>query len=177
MKATHYIHYPDAYRFLETARQSKSLGKPVNTLTTVNLEQLGISPTHCSSYLRNSLKKLRKLFERRDCPWCVVWVLENSPRVGVHAHFLIHRNPMLMSDWRKYRTLVVRSFNQDKPPTGTIRSCKFRTWYRSYEQSLGNLEKYLLKGIRPEVAHLLDIKTSPQGVIYGKRIGWSRSKE
>ncbi|MZR29628.1 hypothetical protein [Sneathiella litorea] len=174
MKVSHYIHYPEASRFLKAARESKKLGKPVNTLTTVNLEQLGIPPMECSNYLRNSLQKLRKLFERRECPWFVVWVLENSDRNGIHAHILIHRNAPLMNDWREFRTLVLRAFNQPKPPPATIRSCKFRTWFQTYEQSRGNLENYLLKGIRPEVASLFDINATSQGVIYGKRVGWSR---
>ncbi|MEX1036895.1 MAG: hypothetical protein WDZ54_13165 [Sneathiella sp.] len=146
----------------------------MNTLTTVNLERLGIAPPECSSYLRKSLQKLRKLIERRDCPWCVAWVLENSLTNGIHAHILIHRNPSLMSDWREFRALVLRAFNQPKPPPRAIRSCKFRTWFQTYEQSRGNLENYLLKGIRPEVAALLDINATSQGVIYGKRVGWSR---
>lgn len=150
------------------------LGKPVNTLTTVNLEQLGIPPVECATYLRKSLQKLRKLIERRDCPWCVAWVLENSPMNGVHVHILIHRNLPLMNDWRAFRMLVLKAFNQPKPPPRVIRSCKFRAWVQSYEQSRGNLENYLLKGIRPEVAALLNINATSQGVIYGKRIGWSR---
>ncbi|MAL79116.1 MAG: hypothetical protein CMN55_08395 [Sneathiella sp.] len=173
MKVSHYIHYPEACRFLVAVEQSQLAGRPVNTLTTVNLEQLGIPPVECSHYLRYSLQKLRKLFERQGCPWCVAWVLENSKRNGVHAHILIHRNPPLISDWRAFRVLVLKAFNQLKPPPRAIRSCKFRTWFQSYEQSRGNLENYLLKGIRPEVAGLLDINATPQGVIYGKRVGTS----
>ncbi|MZR23893.1 hypothetical protein GQF03_16270 [Sneathiella chungangensis] len=174
MKVSHYIHYPEACRFLGAVEQSQLMGRPVNTLTTVNLEQLGIPPEDCSCQLRYSLQKLRKLFDRRGCPWCVAWVLENSDRNGVHTHILIHRNPPLMRDWRAFRALVLKAFNQPKPPPRAIRSCKFRTWFQSYEQSRGNLENYLLKGIRPEIAGLLDINATPQGMIYGKRIGWSR---
>ena len=92
MKVSYCIEYQQAMRFHQRLEAFQQQMRPVNTLLTINLEQLGCAEIECSRYLQASLQRLRKNILRRGCPWSLVWVLENKPVVGVHAHILIHRN-------------------------------------------------------------------------------------
>lgn len=173
MRASTYIQYNEALKYREAVYQSTANGTPLNTFLTVNLEQLGTSPKKCSAQLRTSLQKLRKYLTRRGCQWYAVWVLEHSPKSKTHAHIIIHRNETLLKDWRLFRKLVCCAFEYPNPPKRTI---KFKRLPRgaTFSVNLHNVMRYTLKGIRPEVSHLLNLEYHPQGMIYGKRIGWTR---
>lgn len=149
-----------------------TIGKPLTCFITAHLEKAGIAPDMASRWMRQHLELLKKYHERNGMFFSCIWVLENSGKNGVHAHVLIHRPAVLPMHPMTYRARVQRMFKLPNRK-GMLKVEKFYGW-QSYAENLEQVENYILKGIRPEVASRFNVKPFPQGVIIGKRIGWSR---
>jgi len=174
LKTSYYIQYLEACRLLDHTEQLSFSGKPLNCAMCVHLESAGIDPMNASLHLRQGIQRLKKYHERHDMAFAYCWVLENYGKKGVHAHLVIHRPKVMPMHPMKYWWDSLRCF-QVVRSKGVLQFEKFRSM-QSYEENIIRVTQYMLKGIRPEVAHLFKINPSNEGLIYGKRIGWSRGQ-
>jgi len=113
-------------------------------------------------------------------PYSCGWVLENAPVKGIHLHLLIHRPKDLPMHFMTYRWAILKRF-QIKNEKGILKVKKFWT-HQSYGENIRQAASYCLKGLRASTEDKFEDATGfklskdlkDQGVIYGKRIGWSR---
>jgi len=140
---------------------------------TVHLEAAGIDQEKASIHLRQSLQRLKKYHERNGMGYSCGWVLENGPVKGVHAHIALHRPSVLPIHPITYWWASLRRFQLPREK-GILKIKKFYSW-QSYDENLFKVIGYMLEGVRPEAASLLNINYKNQRLIYGKRIGWSKA--
>jgi hypothetical protein len=144
------------------------LGRPLNTFVTLNFGHTDCPPEHVSS----GFEKLRDnhfvrwLRHRREVPAHYVWAVENSGG-DTHVHWVVHIPKSLRA---KFDTKLPEWLTR---VAGTIRcpeAIKIKpVWY------LPTLLPYLLKGLDPCFTAPYGIKHIPQGLVYGKRCGVSKS--
>lgn len=172
MKASHYIQYPQVCRLQDHTRQLWLSEKPLNCFMTVHLESAGIDPLKASWHLKQSIQRLKKYHQRNGMAFSYCWVLESYGKKGVHAHILLHRPKTMPMHPMGYWWASLRCFQVER--SKSVFQCrKFRSW-QSYEENISEVTSYMLKGIRPEVASLLNMKSSNQGHIYGQRVGMGK---
>lgn len=179
MKQSRYIQLPQACSFIEAASEAYRVGKPWNCFITLHLETAGILPINASQHIRESLHRLGKYHKRNGIPVSYGWTLENAPIKGVHLHLTVHRPNNLPMHPISYYWAVLRLFRV-KRSKGILKVNKFWS-HQSYETNLSNVISYSLKGLREGAEDELLKRTGfrlketkDQGLIYGKRIGWSR---
>lgn len=179
MEVSSYIQLPEALGFIEAASKAFYKDIPLNCHITLHLERAGISPKNASKNVRESIHRLGKYHKRKGMPICYAWVLENSPVYGTHLHLLLHRPNELPMHYMTYRWAVLKRFKLPNEK-GMLKVEKFRT-HQSYEINLTTLADYVLKGIRQGTEQMFFERTGlivgnaeKQGIIYGKRINWSR---
>lgn len=141
---------------------------------TIHLESAKIKQKTASLHLRQSLQRLKKYHERNGMPYSCGWVLENGSVKGVHAHIALHRPAMMPMHPTSYWWASLRCF-QVKRSKGVLQCRRFHSW-QSFDRNLSEILDYMLKGLRPDVAEILNCPHTDQGLIYGKRIGWSRGR-
>jgi len=144
---------------------------PLNTMVTVNFTELDAAG--------QASRLFRLLLAQRFAPWLrrsaplkkrpaptYIWTLENTAATTA-AHWLVHIPKGVgrifaekLSDW-------VESLSGSKPQGRTIQI------KRVY--NLIGARRYVLKGVNPAWASHLGVRPSDQGVINGKRSGFSRN--
>lgn len=179
MIVSSYIQLPHAVGFIEAATKAYFSNKPWNTHIVIHLEQSGVKPKDAAKYVQQCIQKLGKYHKRNGMGFSYGWVLENAPVKGTHLHLLAHRSDPLPMHYQKYRWVVLKIFkipNEKK----LLQVRKFWT-HQCYERNLTILADYVLKGIRPGTENMFLERTGivigraeNQGIIYGKRISWSR---
>lgn len=179
MRQSRYIQLPQACSFIEAASEAYRLGTPWNCFITLHLETAGILPMKASQHVRESLHRLGKYHKRNIMPFSYGWTLESAPIKGVHLHLIIHRSNNLPMHPISYYWSILRLF-RIKRSKGILKVKKFWT-HQSYETNLANVVSYSLKGLRigaeGELLKRAGFRlkeTKGQGLICGKRIGWSR---
>ena len=155
------IHYADK-RLVE-------LGRPLNTFATINFGH-----TACSSEIVSAaFEKLRDnhfvrwlRYETSDLSY-YVWVIENAGG-NTHVHWVLHLPKSLRAAFEiKIAEWLARV-------AGTI-TCKESAINIKPVTDLRGLGLYLLKGMDPRYAPRFGVKHVPQGLVYGKRCGVSKS--
>jgi hypothetical protein len=154
-------------------RVAASLGLPLNLFVTLNFSEAGCQPENVSL-------KFSTLRERYFCRWLrdcrrgkpripptFVWVLEAKGGC-LAAHWLIHIPAVLQS---KFTSLLPRWLatiaNLASDPSVTIH-------VRSAPTPKG-AGRYMLKGMEPTMAVAYGVRHEPQGIVQGKRSGFSRN--
>lgn len=179
MKHSQYIQLPQALSFYEAASEAYRVDKPWNCFITLHLETAGISPREASKHVRESLQRLGKYHKRNGMAYSYGWVLENAPVKGVHVHILVHRPQNMPMHPMSYYWAILRLF-RIKRVKGVLRTEKF--WaYQSYNMNIAKVLDYTLKGVRlgteqsfKEITGFKIGRAKNEGLIYGKRVGWSR---
>ena len=155
------IHYADK-RLVE-------LGRPLNTFATINFGH-----TACSSEIVSAaFEKLRDnhfvrwlRYETSDLSY-YVWVIENAGG-NTHVHWVLHLPKSLRAAFEiKIAEWLARV-------AGTI-TCKESAINIKPVTDLRGLGLYLLKGMDPRYAPRFGVRHVPQGLVYGKRCGVSKS--
>ncbi|MEM7069250.1 MAG: hypothetical protein AAF478_10225 [Pseudomonadota bacterium] len=151
---------------------AEKLGFELNYAITINFTLAGFDEYTASKkfaavrerFTRLARKKLKRTRIDSFKP-AFLWVLENTGHVA--AHWLVHIPPERLDEFREElnKWIVRVGGNIDDPNTIDIREAYNPHGYR----------KYMLKGIDPLFAPLYRIDHVPQGVIYGKRFGYSTS--
>ena len=153
------------------ARYAQRNDLPLNTMVTVNFTELGAA-TQAS-------KLFRRLLAQRFAPWLrrsapvrtrppptYVWTLENTATTTA-AHWLVHIPKGVERVFAAKLSAWLESLSGNKPQGRTIQI------KRVY--NLIGARRYVLKGVNPAWAGHLGVRPSDQGVINGKRSGFSRN--
>ena len=171
-RITRHIHRRPAVNIHHATRYCEMIGLPLNRLVTVNFNLTGCNDNQES-------RTFRKMLAERFAPWLrrtarniqgvaptYVWTMEAGGR-QIAVHWLVH----VPKD-------CARSFE-----------CKVGEWLASLTGSLPDaravkvqpiynlvgLRRYVLKGVDPAWAAHLGIRHVDQGIVIGKRSGFSRN--
>lgn len=173
VRRTQHIDWRQARNFLEAIRYSDinlvELGRPLNTFATINFGHIACSPKVVSAIFE-------KLRENHFVRWqrygtsdlsYYVWVIENSGG-HTHVHWVLHLPESLRAAFdTKLAEWLARV-------AGTI-TCRESAINIEPVYNLHGLGRYLLKGMDPRYAARCRVNHVPQGLVYGKRCGISKS--
>jgi hypothetical protein len=172
-RRTHHIGWRQARNFLEAIRYADinlgELGRPLNTFATINFGHIACSPVVVSAIfekLRDNhfVRWLR--YEISDSSH-YVWVIENSGD-NTHVHWVLHLPKSLQA---AFETKLAKWLAR---VAATI-TCRESAINIKPVNNLHGLGLYLLKGMDPRYAARCGVKHVPQGLVYGKRCGISKS--
>lgn len=170
-RPTRHINRVPAVNIHHATRFAQRRDLPLNTFVTVNFSELDAGST--------ASKMLRKLLAQRFAPWLrrsvpirsrpeptYVWTLENTSAT-VAAHLLVHIPKGVSKVFRAKLLDWLEGLSGVRPPP---RAVQIKRVY-----NLVGARRYVLKGINPAWAAHLGVRPSDQGVINGKRSGFSRN--
>jgi hypothetical protein len=173
VRRTQHIGWRQARNFLEAIRYAGinlvELDRPLNTFATINFGHIVCSPEVVSALFE-------KLRDNHFVRWLrygtsdlsyYVWVIENSGG-NTHVHWVLHLPKSLRAAFdTKLAEWLARVAG---PITCTESAIKIEPVY-----NLHGLGRYLLKGMDPRYAARYGVRHVPQGLVYGKRCGVSKS--
>jgi hypothetical protein len=166
-----HINRTPAVNIHHATRYAERRGLPLNTFVTVNFTELGISS--------GASRMLRRLLSQRFSPWLrrsapvrprptptYVWAIENTTST-IAAHWLVHIPNGAKQAFGKKLVSWLRDLAGVEPQPKSIQV------KRVY--NVIGARRYILKGINPIWAAHLGVRPSNQGLINGKRTGFSRN--
>lgn len=171
-RRSHHIRRQQATNIKPAIRLAEKRGVPLNRFVTINFTNLGCDEASVS----NAFAKIRERFARwlrsgstKTNPQAAafVWVIENG---GGHlaAHWLVHVPDARLIDFQnRLRGWVCKA-------TGTAAIEGTALDIKRAGTPLG-AGKYMMKGIDPAYADFYGITHVPQGLVHGKRCGFSQS--
>lgn len=159
-------------RFLDCIHVAYNAGFELNRFMTFHIDP------HCNKrkpnqFIIDILEHARKWLKQRGLPVAYLYVLENAPIKGIHAHVLIH---IPSGEQWNFRRALKRwiPFNLIKPYFDT-QTIKYPFYGSLHDKSaIYGVIKYMSKGLNAETP-IADIIPSYQGKIWGKRWGMSNS--
>jgi hypothetical protein len=170
-RVTRYINRHPAVNIHHATRYSERIGLPLNLFVTINFTCAGCGEDRASELLR-------KMIGQRFAPWLrrsagvevaptYVWTMEAAGG-QMAAHILIHMPPKLASTFEEMlRRWLGGLLGADRLDPAVI--C-IRPIY-----NLIGARRYALKGVNPVWAAHLGVSPVDQGVVIGKRSGFSRN--
>lgn len=171
-RVSQHIQRKPASNLINAIKVAEALKTPLNQFVTINFAH-----TRCPSQLVS--QQFEKLRDNFFCPWlrrskrqkarakppAYVWVVENAGGC-LNVHWLAHIPKGRVRDFRK------RLVDWLAAVAGEV-SCTSAIHIRYAPRPLG-AGKYMLKGMDPIYAPFFCIQHIPQGVVHGKRSGFSR---
>jgi hypothetical protein len=154
---------------------ARQIGTPLNQFVTINF-----SHTDCGE--REAAAAFRKLREGYFTPWlrrppvdyngpvaapAFIWVFEN-PDGHVNVHWMLHIPAGRLAAFRE------RLPKWLEKATGGVKCATSALDVKPIRNVFG-LRLYMLKGMEEKYAHLYGVDHIPQGKVYGKRMGYSKS--
>ena len=172
-RRTHHIGWRQARNLWEAIHYADKrlvdIGRPLNTFATINFGHIACSPEIVSAIFE-------KLRDNHFVRWLrygrselshYVWVIENAGG-NTHVHWVLHVPKSLQAAFgRKLEEWLARV-------AGPI-TCRERAIKIQPVPNLRGLGRYLLKGMDARYAARSGVKHVPQGLVYGKRCGVSKS--
>lgn len=153
-------------------RLAERIGYPLNQFVTINYSKTQCPPEEATAAFRNLLSDWFARWLRRHPKnkkrWrpAYVYVFEAAGD-QIAVHWLVHIPRGLIREfWRLVPEWVTAT-------AGTIDSPAAIKHRRIY--GLIGAKRYILKGMDPHFAHIWKIRPTPQGLITGRRSGFSRS--
>ena len=151
---------------------AEQLGLELNYVVTINFTLAGFDEHSASAkfsglrerFVRWARRNLKRSKIKQFRP-AFLWVLENTGHVA--GHWLMHIPAERLDEFKTAleKWIVRVGGNIDDPNTIDVREAYNPLGFR----------KYMLKGIDPVFAPLYRIDHVPQGIIHGKRFGYSMS--
>lgn len=170
-RLTRHINRTPAVNIHHATRYAQRSGLPLNTLVTINFTELGVAAT--------ASRVFRKFLAQRFSPWLrrtapvgdglsptYVWAIENTSRT-VAAHWMVHIPA------RAKRAFLAKLTGWLEGLVGA--EAQPRTIQVKRVYNLIGARRYILKGVNPAWAAHLGVRPFDQGVINGKRSGFSRN--
>jgi hypothetical protein len=172
-RRTHHIGWRQAQNLREAIHYADKrlidIGRPLNTFATINFGHIACAPEVVSEIFE-------KLRDNHFVRWLrygtsylsyYVWVIENAGG-HTHVHWVLHLPKSLRAAFEiKLAEWLARV-------AGTI-TCRESAVNIETVTSLRGLGLYLLKGMDPRYAARCGVTSVPQGLVYGKRCGVSKS--
>ena len=169
LRPSSHINRKPAAHLLNAINLARRLGRPLNQFVTINFDH-----TACPAKLVS--RQFKRLRDNYFSPWLrrngvgpiapptFVWSVENDGACAVH--WLVHIPKGRVGDFRK------RLHDWLASVAGEIR-CSQAIHVR-YAPAPPGAGKYMLKGINPAWAQPYGIRHISQGIVHGKRSGFSR---
>lgn len=175
MRESHVIRRRQATNFAPAIRRAEQLGQPLNQFVTINFTKTQCNHKEISIIFAKIRKNYfnkwlvrppKKLSAKKSGPAAFVWCIENTNN-SISAHWLVHIPDERLQDFK------CKLLNWVDKATGGI-TCEetvidIKKAYNPY-----GARKYMLKGIDPLYAEMYKIRHIPQGIVFGKRFGFSR---
>jgi hypothetical protein len=152
-------------------RYAESLELPLNTFVTINFSELLAAD--------KASQLFRKLLNQRFAPWLrrsapiksaplptYVWALENA-NATTAAHWLVHVPDNVKRAFSRKLADWVESVTGLRPNSNALQVKRI--------YNVIGAKRYILKGINPVWAKHLGVNASDQGIICGRRSGFSRN--
>ncbi len=153
-------------------RASKLVKLPLNQFVTINYSKTACQPSEASAAFRRLLGSWfarwlrRHPKNHRQRPPTYVWCFEAAGG-QIAVHWLVHIPRGLIREFgRTLPTWIAAT-------TGEVDDRSVVKHRRIY--NLIGVRRYILKGMDPHVAKQWAIKASDQGIVIGKRCGFSRN--
>jgi hypothetical protein len=179
LRHTRYINRRQAHNFrhaiLYAETRAAAQGRQLNTFVTLNFDHTGCPPERVSK----AFEKLRdnhftrwlryqSLTRRRDwTPAFYVWSIENHGG-DTHVHWIVHIPKPLQAAFSEKLPLWLARI------AGAVH-CSVSAIKVQPVKNLRGLDHYLLKGMDPHYAARYRVRHDPQGLVFGKRCGISKS--
>jgi len=171
LRRSRHINRLPAVNVHHASRYSERIGLPLNTFITVNLTALGVAAAASTVF--------RKLLAQRFAPWLrrgspqarlisptYVWSIEAAGNVTA-AHWLVHLPESLVSQFAMKLGAWLEGLSGEKVLHETV---QMKPIY-----NLVGIRRYILKGVNPAWAEHLGVKAVDQGIVNGKRSGFSKN--
>ena len=170
-RATRHINRVPAVNIHHATRYAQRRGLPLNKMVTVNFTELGVTD--------QASRLFRRMLTQRFAPWLrrsiptraksaptYVWVVENTSGT-IAAHWLVHVPKGTARVFASKLSAWLEGLSGGRPQGRTIQI------ERVY--NLVGARRYILKGVNPAWASHLGVRPSDQGIVNGKRSGFSRN--
>lgn len=171
-RVTRHINRRPAVNLHHATRYCEMIGLPLNRFVTVNFSLTGCNDNHESH-------TFRKLLAERFAPWLrrtarnvqgiaptYVWTMEAGGR-QIAAHWLVHVPKDCARAFERKVADWLASLTGGTPDAGAIK-------VQPIHNVIG-LRRYVLKGVDPAWATHLGVRHVDQGIVIGKRSGFSRN--
>jgi hypothetical protein len=171
-RISHFIRRKPASNLHHATKYAAKIGCPLNTFVTINFAELGIDEKDVSS-------QFQKMVGQRFAPWLrrtaannngirptYVWSLEAASKRPA-VHWMLHLPKSLISIFNKKLDRWVSQISSGDVSPQAIKTEKVNN-------DVG-LKRYLLKGTDPQYAVCIGIRPTDQGIVIGKRSGFSRN--
>lgn len=164
-----WVNRKPAANLLNAINLAGKLGRPLNQFVTLNFSHTAC-PAEAVSQQFERLRDnhfgpwLRRNSPSKAAPPSYVWCIENTGACAVH--WLVHIPVGRTIDFQKRLPRWLEAVTGDALSHGAIN-------VRPADRP-GGAGKYMLKGIDPQVAELYGIRPVDQGLVHGKRTGFSR---
>jgi hypothetical protein len=172
-RISHFINRRPAVNIHHATRYSERIGLPLNRFITINFSLAGCSP-------QQAVPLLQKMITQRFAPWLrrtastaveipptYVWCMEASGGT-LAAHIVLHMPDALMAEFeRRLRRWLCGLFGTDRLEPSVLQIQRV--------PNLIGLKRYILKGVDPAWGAHLAVNPVPQGLVIGKRSGFSKN--
>lgn len=171
-RTSHHINRLPAVNIHHATRFAERIGRPLNQSVTINLSQMGCSHAAASGLFRRILANRFAPWLRRAAPNIdgvaptYVWTLEAAGGQDA-VHWLVHIPKPLMGVFReKLLEWIIEVAREPIDATAL---------HITPVYNLVGVRRYILKGVSPVWGSHLGVRPVPQGVVVGKRSGFSRN--
>lgn len=150
-------------------RCAETIGYPLNQHVTINLSELGLAEGELQTLFEKVRDQTARWLARRTRPaplkLTYVWVIENA--TSLHVHWLVHIPGHLQGAFRA----TLERWLQRK----LSRALSARAIVIAEAHNVIGLSRYFLKGMDPHTARYYGVKSSDQGMVAGRRSGFSKN--
>lgn len=169
---TEHLKKHEVEKFFDAIEKAYEKGYELNRFMTFHIDPY-CDKRKPNQFMIDMIERGRTWLIRKELPVAYVYVLENAPIKGIHAHLFIHVPSNYQAEFKKAlgRDLPFKmrkpSFDNETityPPYGELH----------IKSPAYGLIKYMSKGLNSETP-VADIIPSYQGKIWGKRWGMSKT--
>lgn len=173
LRHSHHIRRQQITNIKPAIRLAEKRGTPLNRFITINFTQIGCAAESVSIAFSEVRERFGRWLRRgagtgsATKTAAFVWVIENGGD-QLAAHWLVHVPPQREADFRIRLTAWLQKAVPGCNPEGRDIDIK------QARTPLG-AGKYMMKGLDPAYGDFYRIRPVPQGVVQGKRCGFSQS--
>jgi len=173
-KHTRYLHHKPAQSAFHARRFAEESGMGLNLLVTINWKLLGVSSYRSTQEFNRLRAKVARawkyeLSKEVASPAPMVFlVYHENPNDTPNTHWLVSL-PEKKLDWVevKIQAVVGKLYGTGVPENAVH--------FQRDIYAVGQLQKYLSKGMSPATSAKYHVNSVDQGIVYGRRISMSRS--
>jgi hypothetical protein len=173
-RRTHYINRRPASHIRHAVAMAPIIGCPLNTFVSINFFHTTCPPELVSVLVQRVIARFRKWATRPPAAQKAlkvsathIWVIENPPQSHINAHWLLH---VPAGRTKQFERQVSQWLEAEGYAINNSAAIKIQTVDNPYRVST-----YMLKGIDPAYATFFRAYAENQGMVIGKRSGYSQN--